>query len=142
MSLTEAEKRYRSSLTQKIERLDDSFDKLVVALSGGALAVSITFLKDVLGLERATQPFWLLLAWVMFITSMASILLRIYFGIKANRRAIEQFDACVREGTSFEDRRPGGRYSKITRGSSIVALTTLLLGLLFIAWFSYKNLGV
>lgn len=50
---TKAElKKYRSSLIDTLRFLNESYDKLLITLSGGALGISIAFLKDVVKLEN------------------------------------------------------------------------------------------
>ncbi len=38
-------KEYRSSLLQTIQKLNESYDKLIITLSGGALGLSIVFFE-------------------------------------------------------------------------------------------------
>lgn len=129
-------KKYRDSLLDTLRFLNESYDKLLVTLSGGALALSITFLKDVVNLKSTVHSELLFFSWLAFILSLASVLGRIMFGIEANRKAIEQVDA----GTIYKQK-PGGHWSMFTRILHMAAATFLLAGLLCIAVFSKLNVG-
>jgi hypothetical protein len=59
-------KKYRQSLIDTQIKLSESYDKLLITLSGGALALSITFLKDVIGSKEISCPSLLLISWALF----------------------------------------------------------------------------
>ncbi len=129
-------KKYRSQLLDTMHFLNESYDKILITLSGGALGLSIAFLKDIVSLEDIVHGKLLLFSWAAFILSLAAVLGRIMFGLEANRMAVKQVD----EGTIY-DRKPGGAYSMITRILYIVSAVSLLTGLTFIAFFSFLNIG-
>jgi len=128
---------YRKELVEVKNKLNESYDKLVIALAGGALALSISFLKDVVSVEKITCAPVLLSAWALFVVSLASVLGEILFGIAAQKEAIKQVDA----GTIYESR-PGGKYSTVTTSLHWSASVALILGLLCISFFAFKNIGV
>lgn len=127
---------YRTMLLDTLRFLNESYDKMLVTLAGGALALSITFLKDVIELEKVSGESLLFFAWLGFILSLASVLGRILFGIEAYRHAIKQVD----NGTIY-DAKVGGTFSSITRGLHMTSAIFLLIGLICIASFSYINVG-
>lgn len=127
-------KKYRASLVDTLRFLNASYDKLLVTLSGGALALSIAFLKDVIKLEHVHYSNFLLYAWLAFILSLASVLGRVMFGIEAYRRAIRQVD----KGTIYEQK-VGGIHSLFTRVLHIGSASFLLIGLLLLALFAFQN---
>ncbi len=72
---TKAElKKYRALLIDTLRFLNESYDKLLVTLSGGALGISIAFLKDIVKLENVIFPNLLFYAWLAFILSLAAVL--------------------------------------------------------------------
>lgn len=129
-------KQYRTSLAETVRTLNESYDKMLLTLSGGALGLSIAFLKDVVTLDNVKNPELLLLSWVAFIVSLASVLGRVMFGIEAHRKAIAQVD----DGTIYKNK-PGGRFSSLTRVLHILSAASLLIGLILIAVFAYRNIG-
>ena len=130
-------KKYRVSLTETVRALNESYDKMLLTLSGGALGLSIAFLKDVVALENLKNPEFLLWSWVAFIVSLASVLGRVMFGIEAHKKAIAQVD----NGTIYKSK-PGGAFSSLTKGLHIMSAAALLLGLILIVVFAYQNIGV
>lgn len=127
---------YRKDLVATVRLLDASYDKLLVTLAGGALALSIAFLKDAMAIEDTQHASLLLLAWSAFILSLTSVLGRILFGIWANKEAIKKVD----DGT-IRDGSPGGVFSKWTKFLHALSAIALVVGLSFIVAFAYFNLG-
>ena len=129
-------KLYREGLVETQRKLNESYDKLIITLSGGSLALSITFLKDIIGSNKINDPIFLLLAWGLFVLSLTAILGEILFGIKAHKTAITQVD----DG-SIHNKKVGGNSSFWSTATHWVAAISLVLGLLFISAFAFSNLG-
>ena len=127
---------YRDGLVETQRKLNESYDKLIITLSGGSLALSITFLKDIIGSNQINQPIFLLLAWGLFILSLTAILGEILFGIKAHKNAILQVD----DGTIY-DQKVGGNSSFWSTATHWAAAISLVVGLLFISAFAFCNIG-
>jgi hypothetical protein len=133
---TDELKEYRSGLVETQRKLNESYDKLIITLSGGSLALSITFLKDIIGSNQINHPILLLIAWGLFVLSLAAVLGEILFGIKAHKKAIIQVDS----GT-IHQQKVGGKSSYISTATHWLAAICLVTGLLFISAFAYCNLG-
>lgn len=129
-------KLYRDGLIETQRKLNESYDKLIITLSGGSLALSITFLKDIIGTNEINLPALLLIAWGLFVLSLTSILSEILFGIKAHKKAIKQIDA----GTIHQEK-VGGKSSLWSSAGHWVAAISLVLGLLFLSSFAFFNVG-
>ena len=127
---------YRKLLISTQHKLNDSYDKLVVTLSGGALALSITFLKDIVALDEARFTWVLASSWALFIISLAFIFGEILFGIEAYKKAINQLDV-----DTIRKEKVGGLFSTLTKWFNRAAAIALLLGLLFITTFIFLNIG-
>lgn len=129
--------KYRQGLIETQIKLSESYDKLLITLSGGALALSITFLKDIIGSKDINCPSLLLISWALFVVSLSSILGEILFGIKAYKEAIRQVD----DGTIHTEKR-GGNASSVSTFLHWFSAICLILGLIFISLFAFYNLGV
>ena len=127
---------YRDHLINTLRFLNESYDKLLVTLSGGALALSIAFLKDIDKLNKVVHSELLFAAWIAFIVSLTSVLGRVMTGIKAQEKAIDQVD----KGTIYSDK-PGGNMAFITEIMFYLSAISLVIGLILIACFSYHNVG-
>lgn len=133
---TDDMRQYREGLVETQRKLNESYDKLIITLSGGSLALSITFLKDIIGSSEINHPLLLLIAWGLFVLSLTSILGEILFGIKAHKKAITQVD----NGT-IHNEKVGGQSSSWSSATHLVASFSLVSGLLFISAFAYFNIG-
>lgn len=127
---------YRNDLVETEKKLKESYDKLVIALSGGALALSITFIKDIVDLESAVYAWLLLSSWACFIASLATVLGALSFGIESHRKAIHQVD----DGTIYNVK-PGGWFSNFSKSFHRLSALLLLAGLILISVFVYQNVG-
>ena len=79
---------YRNALLQADEAAVREYDKTVIYLSGGAIAISFTFLKSVC--ESGDFFCWgfLLFAWMLWGASVLVVLASHYFSHRAMRRAL------------------------------------------------------
>ena len=126
---------YRTWLVDAEHKAYQSFDKAVMTLSGGALAISLTFVKDIFKSPKQETLFVLELAWLCLGASIVAILVSILTGASALRRAVEQVD----KGT-IEKQLAGGRYATATKAFNVVACAGFVLGVCFLAWFAISNM--
>lgn len=134
--MSEELKEYRQFLIDTRIKLNESYDKLIITLSGGALALSITFLKDVVGSKGIDHPQFLLISWALFVCSLSSILCSILFGLSAYKKALKQVD---NETILIE--KAGGKSSSLSAVMHWLAAICLMFGLVFISLFAYYNIG-
>lgn len=126
---------YRQSLIDAEKQGQDSFDKTVLSLSGGALGISFLFIKDVIGPHPIIHPGWLLSAWICWALSTLAVLSSFYTSNRALRKAIEQCD----KGT-IHCEPPGGFFSRITRNLNKAGIFFLVFGIALMSAFVYTNL--
>jgi hypothetical protein len=72
---------YRDERNKLIDGEQDyskSYDKYVLTLSGGALALSVTFINDIIGDGPARAPALIVSAWIAFTLSVAAALVSIH----------------------------------------------------------------
>jgi hypothetical protein len=82
---------YRQALCSAEQTMQSEFDKAVMTLSGGALGISMSFLKDIVG--KNPKSFSILFsAWSLWGLSITCIFLSFATSSKALRRAIEDTD--------------------------------------------------
>lgn len=130
---------YRTLLQETEQEMQSSYDKAVMTLSGGGLAVSISFVKDFLGKANPSQPiqsgFQLFTAWTCWGVSITAILISLFVSACAMRKAIEQTDNRV---LYYEPL--GGWQDKVTRLLNPLAGLLFILGVAFIGCFVKNNL--
>ena len=128
---------YRAHLMEAEQKSQEQYDKAVLAMSGGGLAISFAFVKDIVGSTPVQQPCLLLLAWVSWGLSVTSVLFSFFFSQLALRKAIPQVD----EQTVFVSR-PGGWYDVATAALNCAGGVLFLVGVVFVVVFAYHNFGV
>jgi hypothetical protein len=126
---------YRGLLTSTEQQSQSEFDKAVLALSGGGLGISFTFLKDFIGMANAVHFCVLIAAWSCWALSSTSILFSFYTSILAQRRAIKQLD----KGTIGMER-PGGWWDFATNTLNLGGLLLFVSGLVLMVIFLSCNL--
>jgi uncharacterized membrane protein len=83
---------YRQHLVDAEQQMQAEYDKAVLVLSGGAIGLSMTFLKDIVGANPTTHIGFLLCAWIFWSLSIVSNFISFYASSKALRQAIKQVD--------------------------------------------------
>ena len=77
-----------------LERADHvasrDFDRAIITLSSGGLAISLVFVHDVAPHPRCTQ--WLVAGWSLFTVSLVLILLSFLVSMSALRREMNRID--------------------------------------------------
>ena len=121
-----------------------SFDRWLVTLAGGALGLSIAFLKDIAG-PKATDVAWLVAAWILFGLSVCASLVSMLIsqhGHEAFRAVLdeqatrggEKFWLCVREAQR-------GRWEPTAITClNVAAILAFVIGVLSLAVFAALNL--
>jgi hypothetical protein len=127
---------HRRHLLQLEQLSQTAFDKTMVSLAGGALAISFAFVKDFLRPQPPTHVGILLAAWLCWVATLAIILTSHYFSVIAIRKAVDQIDS----GKSHQQH-TGGIADWVTAGLNLVSLFTFLAGLVLAGFFVHANLG-
>ncbi|MFT7056693.1 MAG: hypothetical protein ACJAR3_002332 [Roseivirga sp.] len=126
---------YRNNLIAAEQKSQDDYDKTIVSLSGGALGISIVFIKDIIGTSDPVMLWTVITAWASWATSLASVVTSYFLSRMALRVAILQndkndFSAGV-----------GGWAAKATHFLNAISGLMFLSGIVFLIIFSAKNIG-
>jgi hypothetical protein len=127
----------RKSLIETIRDSVHQLDKSILTLSAGALAISITFLKDIAPMpikESLRNLYW---AWGLFTVSMLSTLLSFFASQKACRKQIEILEDI------YIDKKEGNEkniWAIITNAFNCISITLFILGTIFLISFTIQNL--
>jgi hypothetical protein len=78
---------YRQSLIAAEQSMQGEYDKGVLAMSGGALGVSLVFLNDFIGSKSIANGCFLLAAWIVWGLSIVFVLASYFTSTFALRRA-------------------------------------------------------
>lgn len=127
-------KDYRAQLVALEQQSQSTFDRTLLTLSGGALGVSLAFVKDLLGGAAPARGQLLMGAWVSWICSLGLVLCSHYFSVLATRTAIKQVDA----GKIYEHA-PGKGFGTVTDWLNALGGLAFIGGLVLIALFANAN---
>ncbi len=128
---------YRGLLTRTEQESQAQFDKTILALSGGGLGLSFTFIKDIVGTEDIVHGGFLLAAWIGWAISSTAVLVSFFTSQLAQRKAIKQLD---RGRLGME--RPCGFYDLITAFLNLCGLVLFVFGLVMMICFLNFNLKI
>ena len=123
---------YRDRLLNYQAEELDIFGKQLVTLSGGALGLSVVFVRQIAGNDPSV--IWLLgTAWVLWIASITCVLVSHYYSAQAMENAIKQLDA--------DEDVTGGKFDARTRRLNRSALWCFVVAAVLAAVFVLVNLG-
>lgn len=124
---------YRKFLIDTEQQSQDLYDKTVISLSGGAIAVSFAFYNNfVTGTPE--QIGYLIVAWISWGASVTAMICSLYLGTLAFRKCIDQVD----EDTVFKES-PGGYFSESTKYLNITGGLLFFVGVIAITIFVICN---
>lgn len=126
---------YRKGLQVLEQQMQSEYDKAVLALSGGALGISMTFLKEVVAKQGILGGNYLLGAWICWGLSVTCTLFSFYSATHALRHAVKQTDDRL-----IYIELAGGKYDWITKILNFSAGLLFMLGVVSIVWFVKLNL--
>lgn len=126
---------YRESLIEAEQKSQDSYDKSIISLSGGALGLSIVFIKELVPNATPIMNWSLVVSWCFWAASIAIVVASYFTSRLALRKAIEQADSADYSS------RVGGCASAITFGLNICSGLCFVIGIIFLIIFVSNNLG-
>ncbi len=126
---------HKRSLQAAEQQMQLEYDKSVMTLSGGALGISLAFLKDIVSKEHVLHGECFVSAWVFWAVSIACVLASFFTSTKALRKAVESID----QQTIYLDYSKC-LWTKATKGLNLASGTTFLLGVVGIVIFIWCNL--
>ncbi len=127
---------YRQLLQTMEQQQQSEYDKAVMLLSGGALGISMTFLKEIVGMENLVDSGLILGAWLCWAVSSASVAFSFSTSASALRNAISQTDAKILYLNTTE---MGGRMEKVTRILNPCAGFLFVIGVALMMRFAWTN---
>ncbi|BCG65168.1 MAG: hypothetical protein methR_P2990 [Methyloprofundus sp.] len=126
---------YRNGLITAEQKSQDDYDKTVISLSGGALGISLIFIKDIIGDSEPIMVWTVITAWVLWALSITSVLISYFLSRLALRKSIIQLD-----NDNFSEG-VGGCAAKATQVFNVISGALFILGIVFLIIFSSQNIG-
>ncbi len=130
---------HRKQAWQDIQTSTDQFDRSLLTLSSGALALSVAFIKDLVPLKSAVGLWWLYASWASFIVCIIVTLFSFPISVKALKINLDYVRKYyIEEKEEYFDRR--SRWSKAVSWCTILGGAFFLLGIICTMVFVYKNI--
>lgn len=133
----DALRKYREFLLSEQSKSQAEFDKNILWLSSGALAVSFTFLKDLISTNQIEAPLLLAIAWICWLISIFSI----FFSYHYSSLSLKQEVSRVDNGTNYDSPPAEEKYAIYTLLLNRAGIVFLFSGIVFIIIFSSLNLN-
>lgn len=129
--------RERTILIEMEQKSSDQHDKAILTLTAGALGLSITFL-DKIAADPQPDTLWLIgWSWLCFVFSIIGIVGSFLTSQAACRRQRDLLDSEFRTGEVGDQTNIPAKW---TNRLNIAAYTLLVIGIGFLATFSWQNL--
>ena len=125
---------YWKKLEELEEKVHAGYDKTVITLSGGALGLSLTFIKNIT-VEKALERYLAHYAVSFWGFSLSSLLLAYFCGILAYKRAKKMLLK-----NKLNEKNPGEIYAHLTNIFSALGGIAFILGVIYIVRFINKNI--
>lgn len=114
------------------------FDKAILTLAAGALALSITFIHEIAPHPKLFSICFLIIAWGLFCLSLLSTLISFLTSQAACRRQREILDHDISGKTAVSTVNCGASW---TNGLNYFSISFFILGIVFLITFSAINLS-
>ena len=128
-------KQYREDVLATEQKSQAEYDRLVVALSGGALGVSFAFVERFIGDDPPRVLWTLMVAWVVWVCSLAFVLGSHFFSTMAMRATVVQLD----DGKIYTEP-VGGASGRVLVWLNFLGGATFILGAFLAGVFVWYNL--
>ncbi|HUU84260.1 MAG TPA: hypothetical protein VM243_12220 [Phycisphaerae bacterium] len=136
----------RNRLTDSEQEYGKTYDKYVVTLSGGAIALSLAFLKDIVGDNPITGAPCLVWAWVFLGLAIGTSVAGLFLAPISFARFRDVLDEQAAEGgdnywARVRAKQRKRRLPKVIPWLNALSLLTFLAGLLLLMWFTYGSVN-
>jgi hypothetical protein len=120
-AMDESLRDYRKVLVEADQQSQEQFDRTLIALSGGALGISMSFVDKFIGSRTVACPHLLLNAWLLWTLSLVIVL----FSFALSRRALRHMIRQIDKGVSISDT---GKDSRLTQAANLLAPLSFIAG--------------
>ena len=131
--------RYEAALYQRDLSNSENYDKSILMYATGALALSLTFIKDIVPLKVAVSLGLLETSWVFWVFSILSVLASFLFGLEASNKQRKFADQYYRRGKNkaIKKKNPFMRCVKL---ANLASGLCFVLGATFTTAFVWVNI--
>jgi hypothetical protein len=127
---------YRDHLVEALHAASQDYDRAVMTLASGTLALSVTFAHNIAPTPVAWSRNLLVGSWALLGLALIAILISLLTSQGGLRRAIADVDA----GNEAALRKPGGLRALITERLNVLAGGSFVVGLGLFAYYAFVNI--
>ncbi len=130
---------HRKQAWQDIQTSTDQFDRSLLTLSSGALALSLAFIKDLVPLKDAVGVYWLYSSWVSFAACILVTLGSFLISVQAQKtHLIYYYKYYIEKDEKYLHRQ--SCWSRTLGWCSVSGAVLFFTGLLCTMIFAYENI--
>jgi phosphoglycerol transferase MdoB-like AlkP superfamily enzyme len=119
----------------------EQFDKTIITMSSGGLALSLAFLKDFIAWSDARNGWCLITSWILFAISLLSVLISFYFSPFEIDKQLNLTEDYYIEGKK-ESFRAKNTWTCLLKSLNAFSIITLMVAVAFTLAFVIGNLDV
>lgn len=127
---------YYSNLLSSLKTSGEQFDKAILTLSAGALGLSLTFIKEIISVNKAIYLWLLGTSWTLLTLTILLTLISFLTSRLAFDRQIDNFEAAL-DAEEFSE--PNNPFAAITSCINYTTLTTFTLAVIMLYTFVLIN---
>ncbi|MCX7006430.1 MAG: hypothetical protein NTY53_04140 [Kiritimatiellaeota bacterium] len=131
---------YRESLDKAELEMSGRYDRWIITLSAGALALSITFIKEIAPCPIACSVFALKVSWIFLGASLLSALVSLLTSQQAIRDFRNDFEEMRNNG--IEQPAPKMKFAKLTNWLNWSSAVLFICGVVALCVFSVENIPI
>ena len=130
----------RENLNKSEYSVSEKYDHWLISLSAGALAISLTFIKDIAPNPDKSTIIYLILSWLFLLISILSSVYSLLTSQSAIRRAREILDDNYENNDKSNNSKPDNKYAKTTNFLNHFSMLSFTLGVILLCTFSIINM--
>jgi hypothetical protein len=131
---------WRQRYDSQLVEMSGRYDKWILTLSGGALALSITFIEKIAPEPTPASVIWLQVAWALLVLAMLTGLISLMTSQQAIRQCMKELDDSYQEDRPVNQTFPKG-FSTATNILNWASAFLFCLGVAAMCWFSFVNMN-
>jgi hypothetical protein len=127
---------YKKSLLESEKKMQESYDKSVMTLSGGAIGISFTLFVQIITKSDISHAGWFVSAWLCWMTSIGSVMASYFTSVHAHRSA---YNAVENHTIYIEHKKC--IWTRSTTYLNYFGGALFLIGLILVSVFIYGNMN-
>jgi hypothetical protein len=127
---------YKKSLLDSEKKMQESYDKSVITLSGGAIGISFTLFVQIITKSDILYAGWFVSAWLCWMTSIGCVMASFFTSVHAHRSAY----SAVENHTIYLEHKKC-IWTRSTTYLNYSGGALFLLGLMLVSVFIYGNMN-